>query len=58
MSDLSAYQRQGIGKELMRRTHEAAGDECLQLLLSAPAAMGYYPSVGFEKVEKAFTIKL
>jgi predicted N-acetyltransferase YhbS len=60
LSDLAvdrACQRQGIGKELMRRTHEAAGEECTLLLLSAPAAMDYYPHVGFEKVENAFMVR-
>jgi len=60
LSDLAVdrgYQRQGIGKELMRRTQEAAGEECMMLLLSAPAAMDYYPHVGFEKVENAFMVR-
>jgi predicted N-acetyltransferase YhbS len=60
LSDLAvdrAYQRLGIGKELMRRTHEAAGEECALLLLSAPAAMDYYPHVGFEKAENAFIVR-
>lgn len=57
LSDLAvdrAYQRQGIGKELMRVTHSEAGEGCMLLLLSAPAAMAYYPRVGFRKVENAF----
>ena len=60
LSDLAvdeSYQRAGIGKELVRRTREAAGLECTLLLLSAPAAMGYYPKIGFEKLENAFAIK-
>jgi predicted N-acetyltransferase YhbS len=60
LSDLAvdeSYQRSGIGRELIRRTREAAGLECTLLLLSAPAAMGYYPKVGFEKLENAFAIK-
>ena len=50
LSDLAvdvAYQRQGIGKELMRRT-QAAGAPATLLLFAAPAAVGYYPHVGFE----------
>ena len=49
-SDLAvdvAYQRQGIGKELLRLTHEA-GKPASLLLFAAPAAVGYYPHVGFE----------
>ena len=60
LSDLAvdeSYQRAGIGKELVRRTREAAGLECTLLLLSAPAAMGYYPKIGFEKLDNAFAIK-
>lgn len=60
LSDLAvdeAYQRAGIGKELVRRTREAAGLECTLLLLSAPAAMGYYPKIGFEKLDNAFAIQ-
>ena len=60
LSDLAvdeSYQRSGIGRELIRRTREAAGLECALLLLSAPAAMDYYPKVGFEKLENAFAIK-
>lgn len=60
LSDLAvdeSYQRSGIGRELILRTREAAGLECALLLLSAPAAMEYYPKVGFEKLENAFAIK-
>lgn len=49
-SDLAvdaAYQRQGIGKELLRRTH-AAGKPATLLLFAAPAAVDYYPHVGFD----------
>jgi predicted N-acetyltransferase YhbS len=60
LSDLAvdkSYQHSGIGRELISRTREAAGLECTLLLLSAPAAMGHYPKVGFEKLENAFAIK-
>jgi len=49
LSDLAvdvAYQRRGIGRELIRRTHEAAGLETSLVLLSAPNAETYYPHVG------------
>src|SRR5688572_24142466 len=45
LSDLAvdrAYQRRGIGRELIRRTHEAAGLATRLILLSAPAARDYY----------------
>lgn len=49
LSDLAvrvSHQRQGIGKELMRRTQTAAPRATL-LLLAAPAAEKYYEHVGF-----------
>ena len=48
-----SYQRQGIGKELMRRTQEAAPQAKL-LLLAAPAAANYYGHVGFSNVPNAW----
>jgi GNAT superfamily N-acetyltransferase len=49
LSDLAvdeAYQRRGIGKELIHRTHEAAGRQTHLILLAAPKARGYYPRIG------------
>ena len=49
LSDLAvrvSHQRQGIGKELMRRTQKAGGSATV-LLFAAPAAVDYYPHVGF-----------
>jgi predicted N-acetyltransferase YhbS len=49
LSDLAVrveYQRQGIGKELIRRT-QAAGGQATILLFAAPAAVDYYEHVGF-----------
>lgn len=61
LSDLAvdtSLQRSGIGRELIQRTHAAAGgEEILLLLLSAPAAMDYYPKVGFEPLATAFAIQ-
>jgi predicted N-acetyltransferase YhbS len=58
LSDIAvdrALQGQGIGRELIRRTHEAAGGEPVTLLLlSAPAAMAYYPKVGLAKLDNCF----
>ena len=59
LSDLAvdrAYQRKGIGKELICRMREMLGDEVMILLLAAPEAMEYYPHIGFEKVENAWRI--
>ena len=56
LSDLAvrrSHQRQGIGKELMRRT-QAAAPEAKVLLLAAPAAREYYPHVGFTHMPHAW----
>ncbi len=49
LSDLAVdvtHQRRGVGKELIRRTHEAAGRQTLLVLLAAPKARDYYPRIG------------
>src|SRR5262245_50938735 len=49
LSDLAvdvAYQRHGIGRELIHRTHEVAGFHTALILLSAPQAAAYYPHIG------------
>lgn len=40
------YQGQGIGRELIRRTHDAAGSHTTLILLAAPKARSYYPHIG------------
>jgi predicted N-acetyltransferase YhbS len=42
----AAYQRQGIGRQLIQRTHQAAGLHTTLILLSAPKAQTYYPHIG------------
>ncbi|QNL50939.1 GNAT family N-acetyltransferase [Olivibacter sp. SDN3] len=42
------YQRQGIGKELIKQTKLAAPQAKL-ILLSAPKAINYYPKIGMTK---------
>ena len=59
LSDLAVdqqHQRRGIGRELIRCTHEAAGLHTRLILLAAPAAEGYYPHVGFEKHSSCWTL--
>jgi len=49
LSDLAVdenFQRQGIGRELIRRTHVAAGLKTNLILLAAPKAETYYPHIG------------
>lgn len=50
------YQKNGIGKELVRLTKEKVGEEVMILLLSVPTAMTYYPKIGMTKEDRAFTI--
>lgn len=52
LSDLAVdqcCQRRGIGRELVRRTHEAAGLQTMLILLSAPQAESYYPHIGMRQ---------
>ncbi|MAG92639.1 MAG: GNAT family N-acetyltransferase [Planctomycetaceae bacterium] len=59
LSDLAvdeAYQKQGIGKQLIRRTHEAAGLSATLILLSAPKARSYYPHIGMQHHDSCWTI--
>src|SRR6187402_540989 len=60
LSDLAvdeAYQKQGIGKELIRLTHEASGEFTQLILLAAPKAVNYYPRIGMNKFEHCFVIQ-
>lgn len=59
LSDLAvdeAYQRQGIGRELIRLTHEAAGLKTTLILLAAPKAREYYPHIGMTRHESCWII--
>lgn len=60
LSDLAvdqAFQHRGIGSGLVERLRAALGDEVSIVLLSAPAAMGYYPGLGFAPAGNAFVLK-
>ena len=57
LSDLAVerdYQRRGIGRALIERTWDAAGRHTTLILLSAPAAVGYYPRIGMTKHDACF----
>ncbi len=59
LSDLAvrlSHQKQGIGLELMRKTRDAAPQATL-ILLAAPAAVGYYPRVGFTQHQSAWILR-
>ncbi|MFZ6000530.1 MAG: GNAT family N-acetyltransferase [Bacteroidota bacterium] len=60
LSDLAVdvgYQKQGIGKELIRITNEQSGEKATLILLSAPAAVNYYPKIGMERFTDCFLIR-
>lgn len=59
LSDLAvdrAYQRQGIGRGLIRETASRLGPRCKLILLSAPAAETYYPHIGFQPHRSAWVL--
>jgi len=58
LSDLAvdtAFQRQGIGRELLHRVASAAGPEARLILLAAPQAAEYYPRIGMVRHESCWT---
>lgn len=60
LSDLAVderFQRRGIGRELIRRTHEAAGLSTSLILLAAPKARSYYGHIGMKQHESAWWIR-
>lgn len=60
LSDLAvreSYQRQGIGKELVRRTKEESGPGATVILLSAPKAVDYYPHIGMTHHPQAWILR-
>lgn len=60
LSDLAVrdtHQRQGIGKELIRRTQDALGDKATLILLAAPKAVDYYPHIGMEQHNSAWILR-
>ncbi|WP_293312619.1 GNAT family N-acetyltransferase [Pedobacter sp. UBA5917] len=60
LSDLAVYtdlKHSGIGKEMIAQTREKLGPQCMLLLLSVPTAFDYYPKVGFNKEDRAFSIE-
>jgi GNAT superfamily N-acetyltransferase len=58
LSDLAVvrdHQRAGIGRALIAATREQAPAAKL-ILLAAPAAVGYYPHIGFRQHPSAWTL--
>jgi predicted N-acetyltransferase YhbS len=59
LSDLAvraSHQKQGIGRELIRRT-QAQGGKASVILLSAPKAVEYYPRIGMKPHPSAWWLK-
>ena len=60
LSDLAvdvAFQRRGIGRELIRQTHVAAGLHTSLILLAAPQAESYYPHIGMRRHDSCWRIQ-
>ncbi len=60
LSDLAvdtAYQKQGIGRSLIRATQAKLGPKAKIILLSAPQAAGYYPRLGFAAHPSAWVFR-
>lgn len=59
LSDLAvdtAYQKQGIGKMLIRLTKKET-PQATTILLAAPKALDYYPHIGMDKHNGCFILK-
>jgi GNAT superfamily N-acetyltransferase len=59
LSDLAvdaAFQGRGVGRELIRRTHEAAGLHTTLILLAAPKAQTYYPHIGMRRHDSCWIV--
>ncbi len=60
LSDLAideAYQRKGIGKELIALTQSRLGPKAKLILLAAPKAVEYYPKLGFQAHPSAWVVE-
>jgi GNAT superfamily N-acetyltransferase len=59
LSDLAVrrdYQRRGVGTNLIERTRARMGSRSMLVLLAAPAAVDYYPRIGFRRHESAWIL--
>lgn len=59
LSDLAvdaAYQRRGIGLRLQQITQDQLRPHCSLILLSAPAANEYYPTIGYENNPRCWVL--
>jgi GNAT superfamily N-acetyltransferase len=59
LSDLAvdeAYQKKGVGRELIRLTQSQLGNRARIILLAAPKAEAYYPHIGFDAHRSAWIL--
>lgn len=59
LSDLAVsreFQGQGVGLALQQHTQARLGPECTLILISAPAAVDYYPKIGYARCDRCFTV--
>ena len=52
-----SHQKLGIGRELIARTRAEMGPRSMIVLLAAPAAVDYYPKLGFTKHGSAWVLR-
>ncbi len=52
-----AYQRQGIGRQLILETQKWLTPECMIVLFAAPNADSYYEKQGFERNVRGWVLK-
>lgn len=60
LSDLAvdeAFQRRGIGRELILRTHAAGGFHTSLILVAAPKARSYYPHIGMQPHDSCWIVR-
>lgn len=53
----AAFQGRGIGRELIQRTHAAAGLGTTLVLIAAPKARSYYPHIGMTQHDSCWIIR-
>jgi len=53
----ASHQRQRIGTALIQKTREQMGSRSMLVLLSAPKAVAYYPTIGFIRHESAWVLR-
>ena len=52
-----AYQQRGVGTALIEKTRRKMGPRSMLVLLAAPAAVDYYPHVGFQPHSSAWILR-